>query len=196
MIMLDRRDTLRTLLRDRGNMIVVGGLGSSAYDLAACGNEPLDFPMWGAMGGAAMVGLGLALAQRQRPVLVVTGDGEMLMGMGSLATIAVQPPRNLRLLIFDNQRFGETGQQYSHTAYGTDLAAVAHGCGVPHTRTIDRMDELAALRDDLHSLDGLLLAVVKVSPEALPRVLPPRDGAYLTHRIREALLGPDRAPEG
>jgi thiamine pyrophosphate-dependent acetolactate synthase large subunit-like protein len=193
---LHRRDVLREILRERGDLIVVAGLGSPAYDLAACGDEPLDFPMWGAMGGAAMVGLGLALAQPQRKVMVLTGDGEMLMGLGSLATIAAQHPPNLRILVMDNERFGETGQQRTHTAMGTDLEEVAKGCGFPHTRTIRETSELDSLRRDIYSLDDLLFAVIKVSPEELPRVLPPRDGAYLTHRMREALLGRERALEG
>ena len=94
MSLLDRREVVRTLLRDRGDMIVVAGLGAPAFDLAACSSDPLDFPLWGAMGGAAMVGLGLALAQPEHTVLVVTGDGEMLMGLGSVATIATQSPAN------------------------------------------------------------------------------------------------------
>ena len=195
MSLLDRREALRALLRDREKLIVVAGLGAPAYDLAACGNEPLDFPLWGAMGGAAMVGLGLALAQPEHKVLVVTGDGEMLMGLGSLATIAAQRPANLRLVVLDNERFGETGRQPTHTALGTDLAAVAAGCGFHQVRTIRQASELEALRVDLHALDDLLLAVVKVSPEDLPRVLPPRDGAYLTHRLRAALLGTEHALE-
>lgn len=195
MSLLNRRDALRALLCEREKMIVVAGLGSSAYDLASCGNEPLDFPLWGAMGGAAMVGLGIALAQPEYKVLVVTGDGEMLMGLGSLATIAAQRPSNLRIVVMDNERFGETGQQQTHTAVGTDLAAVAAGCGFQHVRTIRQASELEALRVDLHALNDLLLAVVKVSPEELPRALPPRDGAYLTHRLRSALLGTERALE-
>jgi thiamine pyrophosphate-dependent acetolactate synthase large subunit-like protein len=195
MSLLNRRDALRALLCEREKMIVVAGLGSSAYDLASCGNEPLDFPLWGAMGGAAMVGLGIALAQPEYMVVVVTGDGEMLMGLGSLATIAAQRPSNLRIVVMDNERFGETGQQHTHTAMGTDLAAVAAGCGFPHVRIIRQTSELEALRADLHGLDDLLLAVVKVSPEDLPRILPPRDGAYLTHRLRAALLGTERALE-
>src|SRR5258707_1098677 len=107
MSQLDRRAVVRELLRERADLIVVTGLGSPAYDLAATGNEPLDFPMWGAMGGAAMVGLGLAFAQPQRRVLVLTGDGEMIMGMGSFAMIAAQNPPNLSIIILDNERFGE-----------------------------------------------------------------------------------------
>ncbi len=191
--MLHRRDALRELLHERGDLIIVTGLGSTAYDLASCGNEPLDFPLWGAMGGAAMVGLGLALAQPERRVMVLTGDGEMLMGLGSLATIAVQHPRNLRIVVMDNERFGETGQQHTHTATSTDLAAVAHACGFQHTSTIRQPHELAGLNEHIRTLPDMLFAVIKVSPEELPRVLPPRDGTYLTHRMRIALLGANRA---
>lgn len=195
MSMLNRRDVVRELVAERGELIIVAGLGSPAYDLASCGNNTLDFPLWGAMGGAAMVGLGLALAQPARNVMVLTGDGEMLMGLGSLATIAAQRPSNLRIVVMDNERFGETGQQPTHTAMGTDLAAVAAACGFRHTRTIRRMADLAALRTDIHTVEGALFAVVKVSAEDLPRVLPPRDGAYLTQRLREALLGQEQALE-
>jgi thiamine pyrophosphate-dependent acetolactate synthase large subunit-like protein len=194
--LLDRRAALGALLRDRGDLIVVAGLGAPAYDLAACGDNALDFPLWGAMGGATMVGLGLALAQPERRVLVVTGDGELLMGLGSLATIASQGPPNLRLVVLDNERYGETGQQPTHTAMGVDLAAVARACGVPHVRTVRRESELEELRVELHTAVGVMVAVLKVAPEGLPRVLPPRDGAYLTQRLRTALLGPARALEG
>jgi thiamine pyrophosphate-dependent acetolactate synthase large subunit-like protein len=195
MSQLNRRDALRVLLREREQLLVVAGLGSAAYDLASCGDEPLDFPLWGAMGGAALVGLGLALAQPERTVTVVTGDGEMLMGLGSLATIAAQRPVNLRVVVLDNERFGETGQQPTHTAAGVDLAAVAAGCGFPQVHTIRQIGELESLRADLHTVDDLLFAVVKVSPDELPRVLPPRDGPYLTQRLRTALLGTERALE-
>ena len=195
MSMLNRREAVRELLRERGNLLIVAGLGSPAYDLAACSNEPLDFPLWGAMGGAAMVGLGLALAQPERNVLVLTGDGEMLMGLGSLATIAAQRPANLRIVVLDNERYGETGQQQTHTARGADLAAVATGCGFPAVRTVQKASEIALLRQELHTRTGLFFGVVKVMPEELPRVLPPRDGSFLAHRMREALLGTERALE-
>src|SRR5262245_29363564 len=195
MSLLNRRDAVRELLHDRRALIVVAGLGAPAYDLASCGNQPLDFPLWGAMGGAAMVGLGLALAQPEQKVLVLTGDGELLMGLGSLATIAAQRPPNLRIVVLDNESYGETGQQRTHTAMGVDLAAVAGACGIRHIHTIRQADELAALRDELHACEDVVFAVVKIAPEELPRVLPPRDGPYLTQRLRAALLGEERALE-
>src|SRR5438093_8131039 len=125
---LHRRQVVKTLLSERGDLLVVAGLGSTAWDITAAGDAPLSFPLWGAMGQAAMIGLGLALAQPKRRVLVVTGDGEMLMGLGSLATIGVQQPPNLTVVVIDNERYGETGMQRTHTAYGVDLAAVARAC--------------------------------------------------------------------
>ena len=106
---LDRRAVAAALLRDPGDLLVVTGLGAPTYDAAAAGERPLNFYLWGAMGGAAMVGLGLALAQPRRRVLVLTGDGEMLMGMGALATIAAAGAPNLAIAVLDNARYGETG---------------------------------------------------------------------------------------
>lgn len=196
MSLLNRRDVVQELLYERGELIVVAGLGAPAYDLAACGNQPLDFPLWGAMGGAAMVGLGLALAQPQQTVLVLTGDGEMLMGLGSLATIAAQRPPNLRIVVLDNECYGETGRQRTHTAVGVDLAGIASACGMPNTRTVRQSDDLAALRHDLHTYADVVFAVVKIAPDELPRVLPPRDGPFLAQRLRAALLGAEPALEG
>jgi thiamine pyrophosphate-dependent acetolactate synthase large subunit-like protein len=182
---LDRRAVVATLLRDPGEMLVVTGLGSASYDAGAAGDRPLNFYLWGAMGGAAMIGLGLALAQPRRRVLVITGDGEMLMGLGSLASIAALRPANLAIAVLDNGRFGETGQQPSHTALGTDLAAVAAACGWAATCTVDDMAAVAALASRLRR--EALFAVLRISPAEVPRHLPPRDGARLASRFREAL---------
>ncbi|MGI8746908.1 MAG: thiamine pyrophosphate-dependent enzyme [Deinococcus sp.] len=187
---LDRRTVMGQLLEDRGEMIVTTGLGATAWDLASLSDSPLDFPLWGAMGGAAMFGLGLALARPDRRVMVFTGDGEALMGLGALSTIAVVRPLNLGLVIMDNERYGETGSQHTHTASGVDLEAVARACGFPHIRTVIMEDQVAGLRHDLHTLDGPLLAVVKVGLNPAPMTLPPRDGTFLKNRMRAALLGP------
>src|SRR5580693_9110157 len=147
--MLDRRAFVKELLADRGDLLVVSGLGSATYDTAAAGDHPLNFYLWGAMGGTATIGLGLALAQPERRVLVLTGDGDMLMGIGSLATIAAARPPNLAIAVLDNAAFGETGAQPSHTGLGTDLAAVAAACGWAATTTASSMAEVAALRPRL-----------------------------------------------
>jgi len=186
---LRRRRVVDFLLEDRKDLLVVAGLGSTAWDITAAGDTPLNFPLWGAMGNAAMFGLGLALAQPRRRVLVLTGDGEMLMGMGSLATIGVQKPRNLSVVVIDNERYGETGMQATHTAAGIDLAKVAQGCGFKVARQIRNSSQLAALRAAIQRPSGPLFAQVKVVAEKIPLVLPPRDGGLLKARFRKALLG-------
>lgn len=186
---LRRRPVVRRLLANRGDMLVVAGLGSTAWDVAAAGDHDLSFPLWGAMGGAAMVGLGLALAQPGRSVLVITGDGEMLMGLGALATIAVQAPLNLSVIVLDNEHYGETGMQLTHTAYGVDLSRIAEGAGIPRVSTVRTDAELAALCAAVRDHAGTLFATVKIDPETLPVVLPPSDGAFLKNRFRLALLG-------
>jgi len=187
--MLHRREVVSSLLRDRKDLLVVAGLGSTAWDITAAGDSPLSFPLWGAMGQAAMIGLGLALAQPRRAVLVVTGDGEMLMGLGALATIGVQQPKNLSVVVIDNERYGETGMQATHTAHGVDLPAVAAACRFVHSQTITRGEDVAALRARVHACQGPTFAAVKVAAEKLPLVLPPLDGVLLKERFRKALLG-------
>ena len=186
---LHRREVVSLLLKDRGDLLVVAGLGSTAWDVTAAGDSPLNFPLWGAMGNAAMIGLGLALSQPKRRVLVLTGDGEMLMGLGSLATIGAQRPRNLSVVVIDNERYGETGMQRTHTAAGADLAKVAKACGIKTAYLIRSRGQLMGLRAAIHRRPGPVYAQVKVVAEKLPLVLPPRDGSLLKARFRKALLG-------
>ena len=133
-----------------------------------------------------MIGLGLALAQPKRRVLVITGDGEMLMGLGSLATIGVQKPATCRIVVIDNERYGETGMQTTHTAHGVDLAAVARACGFKDSRVVTTKSGVARLRSAIHGKKGPLFAQVKVEAEKLPLVLPPHDGVLLKERFRAA----------
>lgn len=189
---LRRREVAAALLAERGDLLVVAGLGAPAWDCAAAGDHPLTFSLWGGMGLAAVTGLGLALARPDRRVLVVTGDGEMLMGLGSLATVAVQAPANLSVVVLDNERYGETGMQPTHTAYGVDLAQVAKACGFPSVSTLTEAVELDGLREAVHHGAGPLIAVVKVEAEKPPLVVPPRDGALLKNRFRDALAGGPR----
>jgi thiamine pyrophosphate-dependent acetolactate synthase large subunit-like protein len=185
---LERRAAVAALLAGRRDLLVVSGLGAPTYDVAAAGDHERNFYLWGAMGSAALVGLGLALAQPKLPVLVVTGDGEMLMGLGGLATVALAKPENLAIVVLDNELYGETGGQASHTAGPTDLAAVARGCGFPEALRIEDQAGLVALAPRLHRPgEGPLFACLKVDPALLPRVLPPRDGAFLKNRLRGAL---------
>jgi thiamine pyrophosphate-dependent acetolactate synthase large subunit-like protein len=185
---LERRTAMATLLAHRGNdLLVVPGLGSTTWDLAAAGDDDHNFYLWGAMGGAAMIGLGLALAKPNARVAVITGDGEMLMGMGSLATIGVQKPKNLAIVVFDNGFYGETGMQESHTSGGVDLLEVARGCGIG--RGIDVEDEagLKPLAGLLATSDGTLFARVRITPDDPPRVLPEKDGVAIKERVRRAV---------
>jgi thiamine pyrophosphate-dependent acetolactate synthase large subunit-like protein len=188
--MLDRRELAAAVLADRGRLLVVAGLGAPAWDITAVGDGPQNLPLWGGMGGAAMIGLGLALAQPERPVLVITGDGEMLMGVGSLATIAHQAPRNLSILVQDNEHYGETGMQETATRHGTDLVRMAEGAGIGRTLRIGSMADVPALRSAIHAMEGPLFALAKVDAAPKPLALPPREGAILQARMREHLLGP------
>jgi thiamine pyrophosphate-dependent acetolactate synthase large subunit-like protein len=184
---LDRRKVVERLLAGRGALLVIAGLGAPAWDITAAGDHPLSFPLWGGMGGAAMMGLGLALAQPRRRVMVVTGDGEMLMGLGSLATIAVQRPRNLSIVVLDNERYGETGMQRTHTAHGVDLAGIARAAGFARVMQVRAMPGVSRLAALAHHGTGPVFALVKVSPVRAPLVLPPKDGAMLKQRFRDAL---------
>jgi thiamine pyrophosphate-dependent acetolactate synthase large subunit-like protein len=190
---LERRDVVQALLADRGDLLVVAGLGSTAWDCTAAGDHALTFPMWGAMGNAAMTGLGLALAQPSRRVLVLTGDGEMLMGLGALATIGVQKPANLCVVVIDNERYGETGMQATHTAHGVDLAAMARAAGFASAVLVRDAAGVSTLRQAVYQGTGPHFGQVKVAADKLPLVLPPRDGALLKNRFRQALLGEDAA---
>jgi thiamine pyrophosphate-dependent acetolactate synthase large subunit-like protein len=185
---LDRRRIVASILARRGDALVVTGLGAPTWDVAAAGNHDLNFYTWGGMGGAAMVGLGLALAQPARRVLVITGDGEMLMGLGSLATIAMQRPRNLAIAVMDNEHYGETGMQPTHTRFGTDLAGMAQAAGFRATATV-RTAAAAALWIPRLLAAGPAFVDFKVGCDAAPLVLPPRDGTLLKQRFRRALGG-------
>ena len=195
---LDRRALVAGILARRGDAAVVAGLGSAAWDCHAAGDSPLNFYFWGAMGGAAMLGLGVALARPDRRVLVVTGDAEMLMGVGSLAAIAAQVPSNLAVLVLDNEAFGETGRQAGLTGKSTDIAAIARGAGIETAFTVGDgdgegfsgtdVDAVAAtLATTLFEEEGPVLCVAKIALSAEPDSYPPRDGILLRTRFRAAL---------
>ncbi len=186
---LDRRKAVADILRNRGGALVVAGLGAPCWDTAAAGDHPLNFYTWGGMGGAAMIGLGLALAQPKRRVLVITGDGELLMGLGSLATIAVQQPRNLAVIVMDNEHYGETGMQLTHTRLGVDLAGIARASGFRAAGTVYSGAQLKTWLPRLLRQPGPVFADIKVTTERAPLVLPEREGPLLKNRFREALLG-------
>ena len=186
--LLERRAVVAKLLDGRKNAVAVGGLGASTYDIAAAGDHDRNFYLWGGMGGAVMIGLGLALAQPKTPVVVITGDGEMLMGIGSLATVALQKPANLSIVVLDNERYGETGGQASHTSGSVDLVGVARSCGIADARSLGTMADIAAFAASMQDVTaGPRFASVKIDGANLERVLANRDGTFIVSRIRQSL---------
>lgn len=197
---LQRRPLVKQLLDGAGDdLLVIAGLGSSNWDITAAGDRPLNMPLWGSMGAPVGMGLGLALAQPTKRVLVITGDGDMLMSLGSLATVATQMPENLAIVVLDNEKFGETGNQATHTSprnngptdsgAGTDLAMIARGCGIADATTVREAGEVAEFVKDVRTKKGPVFRLVKVMVEKLEFVMPPQDGAHLKDRFRQALLG-------
>jgi thiamine pyrophosphate-dependent acetolactate synthase large subunit-like protein len=186
--LLERRSVVAALLKGRKDAIVIGGLGASTYDIAAAGDDERNFYLWGGMGGAVMIGLGIALAQPKLPVVVITGDGEMLMGMGSLATVGLQKVGNLTIIVLDNEVYGETGGQASHTGANTDLVGVAKACGILDARELVTMAEIEAFAPSMQEVSaGPRFVSIKIDSANLERVLASRDGSFIVTRIRGAL---------
>jgi thiamine pyrophosphate-dependent acetolactate synthase large subunit-like protein len=197
---LQRRPLVKKILAGAGSdLLVIAGLGSSNWDVTEAGDRPLNMPLWGGMGATVPMALGLALAQPAKRVLVITGDGDMLMSLGSLATVATQQPDNLAICVLDNEKFGETGNQATHTSprnngptdsgAGADLSVVAKGCGIADSLMVREQADVPQLVKDLRGKKGPLFRVVKVMVEKLEFVMPPQDGAHLKDRFRQALLG-------
>jgi len=185
--LVDRRELVRALIDAVPDALVVSGLGSPSYDLFAAGDRELNFYLWGAMGGASSLALGLALAQPDRSVIVITGDGEQLMGIGSLATIGAQRPDNLTIVVLDNGRYGETGMQPAHTSLGTKLVEVARGFGIADAFEVDCLDQVGEIVRRVDGRAAVALARVKVETNEPPRTFPPRDGSFVKNRFRAAL---------
>jgi len=185
---MDRRAVMGAMLASRRDALIVTGLGSTCYD-AGTADHPNTFYLWGGMGSAAMVGLGLALAQPKRRVVVITGDGEMLMGMGAFATIGAKGPNNLAVVIVDNEHYAETGMQPTHTHRGVSLAGVAKACNFPSAETIYTERELEAAIPALFGGAQLMFADIKVNTKRYPLSIRMRDGAHIKNRFRENLLG-------
>ena len=184
---LDRREVVSGLLAATPDALVVTGLGSASYDVFAAGERDRNFYLWGAMGGAVPVGLGLALAQPDKPVIVVTGDGEMLMGIGTLGTVAVQAPPNLTIVVLDNGHFGETGMQRSHSGLGARLVDVAAGFGIDNTLEIRDIADIDQLAKQINARDTTTFAQIYIDTGEPPRALPPRDGVAVKNKVRAGL---------
>jgi len=183
----DRREFVAKLLAATPDALVVTGLGSPSYDVFAAGDRDKNYYLWGAMGGATSLGLGLALAQPDKPVVVVTGDGEQLMGIGSLGTIAVKQPKNLTIIVLDNGHFGETGMQRSHSSLGADLVGIAKGFGISNALSTSSVDLVGEIAQGINARRGLAFVQVFIEADEPPRALPPRDGPFIKNRFRAAL---------
>ncbi|NBA94882.1 thiamine pyrophosphate-dependent enzyme [Pseudomonas sp. R5(2019)] len=188
---LNRRAVVARILEQRGEALAITSLGNPTFDVAAAGDCAQNFYLWGAMGGAVMVGLGLALAQPRKRVIVFVGDGEMMMGLGSLATVAVHKPANLTVVVIDNEHYAETGMQPAHAGRGVSICEVSKAVGFGQTRLIRTEAELEESLDLIRNGAGPVQVTVKVTTDPEPTALPPRDGPYLRSRFREALLGSD-----
>ena len=189
---IQRRAFVASLLRERHGALVVPGLGSPTWDCSAAGDSPEYLYSWGGMGLAVPTALGLALAQPKRRVLALTGDGEMLMGIGSLGVVAAQAPANLAILVLDNESFGETGRQVGLTAARADLCKVAEGFGISETMTVTAQGDAPQLAKFLFEAKGPVFAVAKIALSEDPWNLPIKDGAAIARRFRIA-LGVERA---
>ncbi|MBP2329258.1 phosphonopyruvate decarboxylase [Kibdelosporangium banguiense] len=183
-VRVDRRRFVADLMARIPDALVVSGLGSATYDLCAAGERPGNFYLWGAMGGALPLALGLAVAQPDRSVVVITGDGEHLMGIGALGTVGAILPPNLTIVVLDNGHFGETGMQASHTSLGTDLITVAKGFGI---RNVVPGNDIGALARHINGRKATTYAHVPINADEPPRVLPPRDGVAIKNAFRAAL---------
>ena len=186
---LKRRDVVARVLAARGDALVVSGLGTSTYDLFAVSPAPENAYFWNAMGLTVPAGIGLAIAQPGRRVLVVTGDGEMMMGIGSLSVIAAQALANLSILVLDNEGFEETGGQAGLTGAATDIAMIALGSGFPSTMVARDAGDAGKLASFLLEQPGPALAVAKVGPSSDAPVYPSMDGPELVRTFRAAVLG-------
>jgi thiamine pyrophosphate-dependent acetolactate synthase large subunit-like protein len=185
---LDRRVVMDALLKSRGDALIVTGLGSTCYD-AGTADHPNTFYLWGGMGAAAMMGLGLALGQPTRRTVVITGDGEMLMALGAFATIGAKSPKNLSIVVIDNEHYSETGMQPTHTHRGVSLAGVAKACNFPSAEIVYTEQQLASKIPALFTGSNLMFCDVKVNTQRYPMSIRMRDGAHIKNRFRENLLG-------
>jgi thiamine pyrophosphate-dependent acetolactate synthase large subunit-like protein len=184
---IQRRPFVAELLRHRGDALIVPGLGSPTWDCFAAGDHPEYLYSWGGMGLCVPTALGLALAQPSRRILALTGDGEMMMAIGSLAVVADQAPVNLAILVLDNEGFGETGRQPGLTASRTDIAEVAKGFGITCALTVRDQRQAPELASFLFRTPGPVLAVAKIALSEDPWQLPEKEGAAIARRFRIAL---------
>jgi thiamine pyrophosphate-dependent acetolactate synthase large subunit-like protein len=188
---LERSEAVPALIGRHEDFLIITGLGGTACDVGAVtGDGAHVYSLAGAMGAACMMGLGLALSRPDQRVLVVTGDGELLMNVGALATIAVMDPANLAIICVDNGHYGETGWQKSHTSLGVDLEQIAIGCGIKHTRTVAAAADIAGGGRLLREGNGTSFVLLRVKPTEPPEFKRNLDASFCRDRFRTALQRP------
>lgn len=202
---MTRLEATRVIVELAGDAPIIASLGHPAYDLFAAGDRPQNFYTWGSMGLASSVGLGLALARPDVRVIVLDGDGSLLMNLGSLATIGLLKPQNLVVVVMDNEEYATTGGQRTPTAHGADLEAAARAMGIAATATVRTMEQLldvapfqgrdrGAESPALHG-SGPLFIVAKVQ-ESAPTAKPPLDCVFVKQRFMSAIRTPQSSIEG
>ncbi|MEK9685135.1 MAG: thiamine pyrophosphate-dependent enzyme [Rhodospirillaceae bacterium] len=184
---LKRREVVHRILENRGDAAVITGIGNASHDVASAGDNSLNMYLFGVMGGAVMTAFGVAIAQPNRRVLVITGDGELLAGIGSLATVGVERPDNLSIIVIDNQAYGATGGQLTHTAAGVDLVGIAKASGIKRSELLQSWEDVERCVGEIYGGEGPFFGVVKVSSAQEPRVNVPNDGTLTARRFRGAI---------
>jgi len=184
---LDRNKAVPALIGNPDDFLIVAGLAGPAKDIGHMTDKAFLFG--GAMGGAVTAGLGLALAQPDKRVICVTGDGDLLMSLGSLATVGVMKPSNFSVVCVDNGLYQETGGQQSHTGHGIDLAQVASGCGFTVTRDISEESEIEEASGLLRQSNGPTFVLLRVDSTPSPKGVRNLQASETKTAFREHLLG-------
>ena len=183
---IDRQACVQALVRRLDDELVVTGLGWAAFDTYAAGDRPKNFYLAGALGIGASVALGLAGARPSERVVCIDGEGSLLSNLGSLASIGRYQPRNLALVVLDNEQLNITGGQATHTAFGTDLAEIARGCGIASARTVTSLTDFEAALPRLLGEPGPHVLVAKVDTHRSSGYQP-RKGALVKYRFMGAI---------
>ena len=187
---LNRTTAVPKLIGNPDDFLIIAGLAGPAKDIGAMvGDAPNTFQFGGAMGGALATALGLALAQPSKRVLCVTGDGDLLMSMGSLAMIGALKPANLSVVCVDNALYQETGGQASHTSMGINLATVAAGSGFPVTRDVTTEAEVEEAAGVLRQTNSPSFVLLRVDASKAPSRKRNLHAAEAKTAFRQALLG-------
>ncbi len=193
---MNRSDITRRLVAKlRKAEAVIGGIGHTHFDLWASGQRPQNFYMLGSMGLAAPIAFGVAMAQPDRRVFALEGDGSMLMQLGALGTIAVANQKNLAIIVFDNGVYQITGSQPTLTSYGTDLVAVAKGTGLFQSTWAADEAHFEQLIDCVLTQDGPWFIAARTDDKP-PAGVTERDAAKIRGRFMQGLAVSKAASHG